>query len=60
MVILVTFKTMIDKVQLTKNNPLDCYKELLDKIQINTKTDKTDYLLKYIEATKIWLDLYAF
>lgn len=51
---------MIDKVQLTKNNPLDCYKELLDKIQINTKTDKTDYLLKYIEATKIWLDLYAF
>lgn len=46
---------MIDKVQLTKDNPLDCYKELLDKIQIDTKTDKTDYLLKYIEATKIWL-----
>jgi len=46
---------MIDRVQLTKDNPIDCYKELLDKIQIETKTDKTDYLLKYIEATKIWL-----
>lgn len=49
---------MIDEVKLTKDNPIDCYKELLDKIQINTKTNKTDYLLKYIEATKIWLDLF--
>ncbi len=49
---------MIDRIQLTKDNPLDCYKELLDKIQINTKTNKTDYLLKYIEATKLWLDLF--
>lgn len=46
---------MIDDVKLTKDNPIDCYKELLDKIQIDTKTEKKDYLLKYIEATKIWL-----
>ena len=46
---------MIDRIQLTKDNPLDCYKELLDKIQIETKTEKKDYLLKYIKATKIWL-----
>lgn len=46
---------MIDEVKLLADNPLDCYKELLDKIQIVTKTDKTDYLLKYIKATKIWL-----
>jgi hypothetical protein len=51
---------MIDKVTLTKENPLDCYKELLDKIEIITKTDKTDYLLKYIKATKIWLNLFAY
>lgn len=49
---------MIDEVKLTKDNPIDCYKELLDKIHIVTKTNKTDYLLKYIEATKIWLDLF--
>lgn len=51
---------MIDDVKLTKNNPVDCYKELLDKIQIETQTNKKDYLLKYIEATKIWLDLYEY
>jgi hypothetical protein len=46
---------MIDEVKLTKENPVECYKELLDKIQIETKTEKKDYLLKYIKATKIWL-----
>jgi len=46
---------MIDEVKLLADNPIDCYKELLDKIHIVTKTDKTDYLLKYIKATKIWL-----
>lgn len=46
---------MVDKVQLTKDNPLDCYKELMDKLEIETKTDKKDYLLKYIKATKLWL-----
>jgi hypothetical protein len=51
---------MINEVQLTKDNPVDCYKELLDKIQINTKTNKTDYLLKYIEATKLWLALFEY
>lgn len=51
---------MIDEVKLTKDNPIDCYKELLDKIQINTKTNKTDYLLKYIEATKLWLNLFGY
>jgi len=49
---------MIDEVKLTKENPVECYKELLDKIQIETKTEKKDYLLKYIEATKLWLDLF--
>lgn len=49
---------MIDEVKLTKDNPVECYRELLDKIHIVTKTNKTDYLLKYIEATKIWLDLF--
>lgn len=51
---------MIDEVKLTKDNPVDCYKELLDKMQINTKTNKTDYLLKYIEATKLWLALFEY
>jgi hypothetical protein len=51
---------MINEVKLTKDNPVDCYKELLDKIQINTKTNKTDYLLKYIEATKLWLALFEY
>lgn len=32
-----------------------CFNNILE-----TQTNKKDYLLKYIEATKIWLDLYEY
>jgi len=51
---------MIDRVTLTKTTPSECYRELMEKLKIETKTDKKDYLLKYIKATKTWIDLFEY
>lgn len=43
----------VQAVRLTQDNPIACYRALLDQLDLND-----DYWLKYKQATHLWLDLY--